>query len=436
MRNARVWRALLGVEKTVVEGVEFEGDVGGDGVGGRLVGYVRPARAARGRCGICRRRCSRYDAGEGRRRWRALDLGTVQVFLEADAPRVSCARHGVVVAHVPWARHGAGHTLAFDQTVAWLVTQCSKTAVTALMRIAWRTVGAIIARVWADIDALGDRLDGLTRIGIDEISYKRGHRYLTVVVDHDSGRLVWAAPGRDRATLRTFFDQLGPTRCAAITHVSADQADWIAEVVAEYCSDAVQCADAFHVVKWATEALDEVRRDAWNAARRSGQTKGKGYGNRVATGDARRLKHARYALWKNPDTLTERQQDKLAWIAKTNPQLHRAWLLKEALRYVFAVKGDAGKTALDRWLSWARRCRIRAFVRLARRITAVRERIDATLDHGLSNALVESVNTKIRLLTRIAFGFRSPHALIALAMLSLGGHRPVLPNRRDPRIGQ
>jgi transposase len=115
-----------------------------------------------------------------------LDAGTSRVFIEADAPRVCCAEHGVVVAHVPWARHGAGHTLAFDQTVAWLVTQCSKTAVTQLMRIAWRTVGAIITRVWADTEALGDRLDGLTRIGIDEISYKRHHRYLTVVVDHGS----------------------------------------------------------------------------------------------------------------------------------------------------------------------------------------------------------------------------------------------------------
>lgn len=430
MRNARVFRALLGVDQVVIESVDVEAD------GAVLVAHARPVRAASGRCGVCRRRSGRYDAGEGRRRWRALDAGTARVFVEAAAPRVRCRQHGVVVAHVPWARHGAGHTLAFDQTVAWLVTQCSKTAVTELMRIAWRTVGAIIARVWADIDALGDRLDGLTRIGIDEISYKRGHRYLTVVVDHDSGRLVWAAPGRDRATLRGFFDQLGPQRCAAITHVSADQADWIAEIVAERCPTAVQCADAFHVVKWATEALDEVRRDAWNQARRSGQTKGKGYGNRVATGEARGLKHARYALWTNPDTLTERQQDKLAWIAKTNPRLHRAWLLKEALRYVFTVKGAAGKTALDRWLSWARRCRIRAFVRLARRITAVRQRIDATLDHHLSNALVESVNTKIRLLTRIAFGFRSPNALIGLAMLSLGGNRPVLPSRHDPRIGQ
>ena len=218
--------------------------------------------------------------------------------------------------------------------------------------------------------------------------------------------------------------------------MSADQADWIAEIVAERCPNAVQCADPFHVVKWATEALDEVRRDAWNQARRSGQTAGDGYGVRVATGDARRFKNARYALWKNPDNLTDRQREKLAWIAKTDPRLHRAYLLKEGLRYVFIAKGEAGKTALDRWLTWARRCRIPAFVRLARRITAVRDKIHAALEHGLSNALIESVNTKIRLLTRIAFGFRSAPALIALAMLSLGGHRPDLPGRPHPRISQ
>jgi transposase len=103
---------------------------------------------------------------------------------------------------VPWARHHAGHTLAFDDTVAWLAVACSKTAVCELMRVAWRTVGAIVARVWADTEKSIDRFGGLRRIGIDEISYKRHHKYLTVVVDHDSGRLVWAAAGRDTATLR------------------------------------------------------------------------------------------------------------------------------------------------------------------------------------------------------------------------------------------
>lgn len=430
MRDVRVVRALLGVEKTVIEGVGLDEC-------GELVVRARPARGARGRCGVCRRRCGRYDGGAGRRRWRALDAGTVKVFIEADAPRVRCVEHGVVVGHVPWARHGAGHTLAFDQTVAWLATRCSKAAVTELMRIAWRTVGAIIHRVWGDVAAVGDRLDGLTRIGIDEISYKRGHRYLTIVVDHDSGRLLWAAPGRDRATLRLFFDLLGADRCQLITHVSADQAAWIADIATERCPHAVQCADPFHIVQRATEALDEVRRQAWNDARNAGQTVSRGYHNpRIATGDARRLKTARYALWKNPENLTDRQRQKLAWIAKTDPRLHRAYLLKEGLRYVFAVKGQAGKDALERWLSWARRCRIPAFTRLARSITAITPKIHATLDHGLSNALIEAVNTKIRLLTRIAFGFRSADALIALAMLSLGGHRPTLPSRTDPQISQ
>jgi transposase len=127
----------LGVEKTVVERVEFDED---DGV---LVASVRPARGQRRRCGICRRRSPGYDQGIGRRR--TLDLGTVRAFVEADAPRVCCPAHGVVVAAVPWARHVAGHTHGFDQTVAWLATVCSKTAVTQLMRVAWRTVGGVVA---------------------------------------------------------------------------------------------------------------------------------------------------------------------------------------------------------------------------------------------------------------------------------------------------
>lgn len=427
MRNARVLLALLGVEQTVLENVEFGSDGGGES--GCVVFHVRPSVVARRRCGACRRRCARYDSGEGRRRWRALDLGTLRAFVEAEAPRVSCPVHGVVVAHVPWARHDAGHTFAFDQTVAWLATQTSKSAVTHLMRIAWRTVGSIIARVWADVEALGDRLDGLTKIGIDEISYKRGYLYITCVVDHETGRLVWAAPGRDRATLRLFFDQLGPERSARITHVSADAASWIAAVVTERCPDAVQCADAFHIVAWAMEALDDVRKQVYAEARKTSPTVSRGRHSRTPTGDARKIKHSRYALWKNPDKLTDKQRAKLAWIATTDNGLYRAYLLKEGLRFVFAVKGDAGKQALDRWLSWARRSQLPSFVTLARRIDALRTRIDATLEHGLSNARIESVNTKIRLITRIAFGFRSPQALIALAMLSLGGHRPTLPNR-------
>jgi transposase len=405
---------MLGVEKsTVIDWVEYEDE------SESIVVSVRPRGGARQRCGLCQRRCPRYDHGEGRRRWRGPDLGLVRSFLEADAPRVNCAEHGVVVASVPWARHDARHSAVFEDTVAWMATRTSKSTLEVLLRIAWRTVGAIVARVVAEGVAARDPLQGLRRIGIDEISYKKGHRYITIVVDHDTGRLVWAAPGRDRKTLNSFFTELGEKRCAAVTHVSADAAQWIADEVALNCPNAVRCADAFHIVAWAGDALDQVRRDTWNAARRGGMSV-----------HARDLKGTRYALWKNPENLTDRQQAKLAWIAKVNHQLYRAYLLKEQLRQVFALKGEQGKALLDGWLSWARRCRIPAFVELARRIVKHRVAIDATLDHRLSNGLVESTNTKIRLLTRMAFGFKSPDAMIALAMLNLGGYCPPLPGRQ------
>jgi transposase len=414
---------LLGVEKTVVERVVFDED---EGV---IVASVRPGRGQRRRCGICQRRSPGYDQGSGRRRWRALDLGTVRAFVEADAPRVCCPVHGVVVAAVPWARHGAGHTLGFDQTVAWLATVCSKSAVTELMRIAWRTVGALVARVWADTAGRVDLLAGLRRIGIDEISYRKGHKYLLVVVDHDTGRLVWAGKGADQASLTAFFTVLGPARCAQLTHISSDSAGWMSEVIATHCPQAVRAADPYHVVTWATEALDEQRRIAWNAAR--GAARGNSR-NRSPRGQTKALKDARWALWKNPDNLTNRQREQLAWIAKTNPALHRAWALKEGLRTVFAIARRSpteAVEALDRWISWARRCRLPQFVKLAQRVVRHRDAIIASIEHGLSNALVESMNTKIRLIVRVAFGFHSAEAIIALAMLSLGGHRPTLPAR-------
>ncbi len=431
MRNSRLWRDLLGVEKTIVDDVEFDAEHQ------QLVVSVRPIKAARDRCGLCHSRSPRYDAGAGRRRWRGLDFGTGMVWLEADAPRVSCRAHGVVVASVPWARHGAGHTHAFDATAAYLATQAAKSMVVELLRVAWRTVGSIIARVFADLDATSDRLDGLRRIGIDEISYKRGHKYLIVVVDHDRRALVWAAPGRDKATVAAFFDELGPDRCTLITHVSADGAAFIADVVADKCLNAVQCADPFHIVSWATDALDDVRRQVWNEARalaRAEPRRPRGRPRadappRPASELPGNLKGARYALWKNPENLTEHQTQRLAWIAATSPKLHRAYLLKEGLRLIFQMGYDDAVVALGKWLNWARRCQIPAFIALAAKITRHRVRILASIEHNLSNALIESTNTKVRLITRKAYGFQSPDALIALALLTLGPEQPALPGR-------
>ena len=434
----KLWRHVLGLatfgRSVVLEAVEFDAEAH------EIVATVRQRRNAPSRCGVCGRRSPGYDRGRsdgGPRRWRGLDLGTVRVFLEAEMVRVRCRDHGVVAAQVRWARHGARHTRDFEDTVGWLATATSKTTITELFRIGWRTVGGIVTRIQGEIDTSVDRLDGLRRIGIDEISYKRGHRYLSIVVDHDTGRLVWAGVGRDRATLAKFFELVGEDRCAQISHVSADAADWIADAVAAHCPNAVRCADPFHVVAWATDALDQLRRQAWNDARALARTEpARGRGRpradaapRPGTNRARGLKGARYALWKNPENLTPNQQAKLAWVAKTDPRLHRGYLLKEGLRFVFQIKGQAGKDALDRWLAWAQRCRIPTFVELGRKIRKHRAAINATLEHRLSQGLIESTNTKIRVLTRMAYGFKSPEALIALALLALGGHRPHLPGR-------
>jgi len=411
VRGTRVWARLVGLRRAVVEGV-WVGDEG------ELVVAVRPKSRERDRCGVCRRRCPGFDLGQGRRRWRALDLGTTFAYVEAEAPRVSCPEHGVVVCAVPWAGHKSRFTRAFEDQAAWLAVNCSRSAVAQLMRVTWRTVGQICERVSVQARRDVDLLAGLRRIGIDEISHRKGHRYLTVVVDHDTGRLVWAAPGRDRRTVEAFFDALGQERCKEVELVSCDMASWIAGPVAERCPDAVRCVDPFHVIQLATDALDQIRREVWNQARRAGQAD-----------RARELKGARFALWKNPDRLTERQQGKLSAIQQTNKPLYRAYLLKEQLRQIYRLPAEAATVLLDAWIKWARRCRLTPFVKLARTITDQRPGIVAAIEHGLSNARVEQVNTQIRLITRRAFGFHSPNALIALAMLTLGGLCPPLPER-------
>jgi transposase len=409
VRGIRVWARLLGLQRAVIEDV-WIGDEG------EVVVAVRPIWRERDRCGICRRRSPGFDLGDGRRRWRALDLGTTLAFVEADAPRVSCRRHGVVVCAVPWARHQARFTTAFEDQTAWLAVNTSKTAVAQLMRIAWRTVGGICQRVAAEAQREVDLLAGLRRIGIDEISHRTGQRYLTVVVCHDTGRLVWAAAGRDRKTVEAFLDQLGEERCKQLELVSADMAAWVAGPITERCPQAELCLDPFHVVMLATDALDEIRREVWNEARRAGE---------IAV--ARDLKGARFALWKNPENLTDRQQHKLADIQRTNARLYRAYLIKEQLRQIYRLPADAAIRLLDGWLKWARRCRLTPFIKLARTITDQRNGIIAAIQHGLSNARVEAINTQIRLITRRAFGFHSPDTLIALAMLSLADLCPPLP---------
>jgi transposase len=416
VRNARIWQRLLGLTRTVIESIEMDADSTGE----VLVVAVRPRKSATGRCGRCRRRASWFDRGPGRRRWRHLDFGTVRVMIEAEMPRVDCPKHGPTVIAVPWARHACRFTIAFEDTVAWLTARAAASTVAVLLRVTWRTVTGIVGRVIAEAAGKVDRLAGLRRIGIDEVAYRKGQRYLTVVVDHDTGALVWAGKGRDKATVAAFFDALGPERAAQLTHVSADAAEWIEQVVAERAPQAIRCMDPYHLVAWASDALDKVRRQVWNTARggRGGRTE-----------SSVMLKGARWALWKNPDRLSQRQRQTLAVIQRTNKPLYRAYLLKEQLREIVSVKGAEGKLLLAAWLRWASRCRLEPFVKLARTIRRHLHAVHNMLDCGLSNARIEANNTQLRLLTRQAFGYHTAEALIAMATLKRSGLCPPLPGR-------
>lgn len=416
------------VEDTVVERVDYDPEKK------RVVATVRPKAKAKNQCGICRRRSPRHDNGKGLRQWRALDLAMTECYLAAAAPRVKCRDHGIVVAHVPWAQHHAGHTRTFDQLVAWLATETSKTAVTQLMRITWRTVGSIIARVFDETTATLDPVAGLTRIGIDEISYKRGYRYLMAVTDHDRDRLVWMGEGRDTAALQPFFDLLGTERAKQITHVTADGAEFITRSIAANCSnDVIQCADPFHIYRWASDAMDEVRKQAQRDAATTDPKPRRGRPRKDAPPQPEprlpALKKARRALWKGAEHLTPKQQVKIDWIARTDPNLYFAYQLKEALRTVLQLDFHDACEALDDWMEAAADSGLPPFEELAKRIRIHQGTILNAIKAGLSNARAESMNTKIRLLIRKGFGFHHADAIIALAMLVLGGHKPTLPGR-------
>lgn len=259
MLNSLLKRAL-GLERTAIEGARIEGD--------SIIVSVRPRRAAP-RCPVCGRRCAAYDR-LGPRRWRAPDLGAARCYLEHAPVRASCPEHGVRTAPVPWARCASSRfASAFEDWVAWLALHMCRSALAELARVDWHTVGGICARVEASLEEADGRgrLDGLRRIGVDETSYKRGQRYMTVVVDHDRGRVVWACRGHGKDRLNEFLDLLTDEQREAIEVVTADGARWIADAVAERLPRAELAVDPFHAVSWATEALDALRREVWNGLR-------------------------------------------------------------------------------------------------------------------------------------------------------------------------
>jgi len=357
-----------------------------------------------------------FDNGDGVRSWRHVDAGFATVELVAVARRVNCGACGPTVAALPWARHNSSFSRAFEDLVVHDAIVGNKQAAADRYAVSWRAVNNMCIRVATEALGQLDLLDGLVAIAVDEVKYKKGHKYLTVVCDHVTGRVVWAAKGRSKAVVGDFFDALGDDRAAQLEFVTADGATWITDVVAVRAPDAIVCLDTFHVIGWATTALDEVRREEWNRLRRAG-----------AAQAAKAFKGLRFLLRRNWENLTGAQKGVIRDLERANSRTFRAWQLKEELRDIFELPLLRAQRALDDWLAYASRSKLAPFVKLARTIRVYRASIEATIEWRFTNGIAESNNAAIGRIRANARGFHDPHAFITMIMLERGGLGPDLP---------
>lgn len=365
-------------------------------------------------CGRCGQRGRGYDAGGGLRRWRHVDVGFARCVLEGPAPRVGCGRCGPTVAMMPWARHDTAFTQAFEDVVVWDGVRSNKNTAAQRHQVSWRAVNGICERVLTEAMGRVDLLEGLIAIAIDEVKAKKGQRYLTVVSDHFGGPVVWVAEGRSKAVVAEFFDALGAERAAGLEIVTTDGAEWIRTVVAERAPNAEICLDTFHVISWATKAVDEVRRQLWRHLGSSG-------------GKAKAVKGMRWLLIRNWAKLSRAQKRAIRDLETSNRRLFRAWQLKEELIDIFSMSIIAARRAIDDWLHYASRSRLEPFVKLARTIRRYRDSIEATIEWGFTNGIAEANNSVIGRIRRNANGFHNPKAFITMIMLDRGGLGPDLP---------
>lgn len=393
MRVTSLFNRLLGLQGLRVQTVRFTDRL-------LVLGVRRRFRLLRcPRCG--RRRRGRESTSI--RRWRHLAVWGLEVVLEGEVRRLHCrACDAVVTEDVPWARHGSDFTKPFEDAVALLAQQTNRTAVAELTGVAWTTVGNIAARVVEEhLDSR--RFETLRRIGVDEISFRKRHKYLTVVTDHDTRRVVWVAEGKSSDVLGGFFRSLGADACAKIEIVTIDMSAAFERAVREHLPNAEIAFDHFHVAKLANEALNEVRREL----------------QRNADDDAAAIKGTRWPLLHSMANLPDKHAPVVAALKPEEP-LGRAYLLKESLLDLLRSSG-AGEGELRAWIGWASRSRLAPFVKLGRTLRTHFEGVATFVRERFANGLAEGMNNKIRLLSHRAYGFHSAPPLIATIYLCCAG---------------
>jgi len=396
VRVTTLLNKLLNLQGLRVTGAWFED-------GAMIVSVHRTFRLLT--CPCCGRRKGGRES-RSTRRWRHMAIWGNEVWIEGEIRRLSCRKCAKTVTEaVPWARHDSKFTRPFEDAVALLAQQTDKTAVAELTGIVWETVGAIAERVVAEkLDPV--RFEDLRRIGVDEISFRKRHRYLTVVTDHDRRRVIWAAEGKSSDVLKSFFKLIGLEACERIEIVTMDMSAAYEKAVRDTLPNAKIVFDHFHIAKLANEALNEVRRALM---REAADKKAKA-----------QIKGTRWATLHRMDNARDEHHEILARLRPEQP-LGRAFLLKESLLDILRHAVAKPQEALQGWLAWAARSRLEPFVRLGRTIRDHLGGVVALLHERVANGLAEGMNNKIRLLSHRAYGFHSASPLIAMIYLCCGG---------------
>jgi len=400
MHIASLIRRTLGLKGHRVEKV-IEKD-------GEILARLLPKKGFRPRCATCAKKMPGYDT-LSERRWRHVPVWGIPVTLLYRPRRGRCSKCGVTVEEMPWNSGKSRLTLPLIIVLATYAKILSFEEVARLCSVHWNTVRSAVASAVTYGLENRDTTDVIA-IGTDEISRRKGHTYVTMVYDLTRMRLLWCGDGREMATLKSFFEQWGKDRCEAIKAVCMDMLPGYERAVRESVPHAVIVFDKFHIAQQLMRAVDTVRREE---ARALGE-------QQIDV-----LKKTKYIWLKNPENLTEGQRARLSELEKLNLKVNRAYLLKEGFRHFwdYTYRANAEKY-LDDWLWWATHSRLEPMRDFAWMIRRHKEEILNYFRVPITNAAVEGMNRKAKVVSQRAYGYRT-FGTFQLALYHVMGDLPM-----------
>jgi transposase len=378
-----------------------------------LVAVIEPRKNGKVYCSVCGKACRCYDRLDIRE-FDFVPLWNIPVRFEYQMRRVNCSQCGVRVERVPWADGKAHTTKAFELFLAQWARKLSWKETATSFGTCWDTVYRSVKAVVAY--GLAHRnLDGIEAIGVDEIQYGKGHKYLTVVYQIDAGirRLIYVGKERTTKTLLRFFFELGKERTALLKFICSDMWAPYLKVIHKKAPQALNILDRFHIVSHLTKAVNQVRVDEVR------KLKDRGYDETV-------LKHTKYCFLKNPGNLTEKQQTKLDDVLEYDLKSVRAYLLKESFQLFWDYDSPYwAEWYLEKWCRRAMRSRLEPIKKFVKTLRAHQPLIMNWFKakKGYSSGVVEGLNRKVNLVTRKAFGFRS-YEVLKIALFHTMGCLP------------